>query len=210
MKAIKINLEVFLKRMDSKGAELLKTRLRNGGLRQILPRSKVPWRKHCGFEFALHSIDERIASIQSEISDANLKITSLTTGGAEQADNIRSAMESLTKAREAVDDRIASLELEIAEASKLITKMSESQSQFGPDSSEELENKKSELLTKKEDAERRILELEGNIRATDIGSFKFVARAFDSEVAAAEATENPIIIKETMDRAVNRVVKWFI
>ena len=98
------------------------------------------------------SIDERIASIQSEISDANLKITSLTTGGAEQADNIRSAMESLTKAREAVDDRIASLELEIAEASKLITKMSESQSQFGPDSSEELENKKSELLTKKEDA----------------------------------------------------------
>ena len=34
--------------------------------------------------------------MQSEISDANLKITSLTTGGAEQADNIRTAMESLT------------------------------------------------------------------------------------------------------------------
>ena len=54
------------------------------------------------------------------------------------------------------------------------------------------------------------MELEGKIRATDIGSFKFVARAFDSEVAAAEATENPLLIKEAMDRAVNRVVKWFI
>ena len=81
---------------------------------------------------------------------------------------------------------------------------------FGPDSSEELEEKKSALLIKKEDAERRILELEGKIRATDIGSFKFVARAFDPEVAQAEATENPVLIKEAMDRAVNRVVKWFI
>ena len=37
-----------------------------------------------------------------------------------------------------------------------------------------------------------------------------MARAFDSEVAAAEATENPILIKEATDKAVNRVVKWFI
>ena len=195
-----------------KAAELLKTQAEEReGLRADLAQIEGSVEKaRADLNLRYDSIDERIASIQSEISDANLKITSLTTGGAEQADNIRSAMESLTKAREAVDDRIASLELEIAEASKIITKMSESQSQFGPDSSEELENKKSELLTKKEDAERRILELEGNIRATDIGSFKFVARAFDSEVAVAEATENPILIKETMDRAVNRVVKWFI
>ena len=66
------------------------------------------------------------------------------------------------------------------------------------------------LQAKKEEAEARILELEGKIRATDIGSFKFVARAFDSEVQAAEATENPVLIKEALDRAVNRVVKWFI
>ena len=64
--------------------------------------------------------------------------------------------------------------------------------------------KRKALLGKKEEAGRRILELESNIRATDIGSFKFVARAFDPEVARAEATENPILIKEAMDRAVNR------
>ena len=66
------------------------------------------------------------------------------------------------------------------------------------------------LQAKKGQAEARILELEGKIRATDIGSFKFVARAFDSEVQEAEATENPVLIKEALDRAVNRVVKWFI
>ena len=37
-----------------------------------------------------------------------------------------------------------------------------------------------------------------------------MARAFDAEVAAAEATENPILIEEALNRAVNRVVKWFI
>ena len=70
--------------------------------------------------------------------------------------------------------------------------------------------KKSELQTKKEQAEQRILELEGKIRSTDIGSFKFVARAFDPEVTAAEKSEDPIRIAEAMDRAVHRVVKWFI
>ena len=52
--------------------------------------------------------------------------------------------------------------------------------------------------------------MSGKIRATDIGSFKFVARAFDSSVAEAEETENPIIIEEAMNKAVNRLVKWFI
>jgi len=156
------------------------------------------------------SLDVRIETIQNEISDANQKITDLTTGSAEQAGNVKTALENLQKARASVDDRIKSLESEIAEASKKITAMSEASSAFGPDSSAELEEKKSELQTKKEDAERRILELEGKIRSTDIGSFKFVARAFDPEVAAAEATENPILIEEAMNRAVNRVVKWFI
>ena len=156
------------------------------------------------------ALDIRVGSIQSEIADANKKITSLTTGGAEQADNVKTALENLQEARASVDERIKSLEAEIAEANKKISSMSEVSSDFGPDSSAELEEKKSELLTKKEDAERKILELEGKIRAIDIGSFKFVARAFDSEVAAAEATENPILIEEALDRAVNRVVKWFI
>ena len=35
------------------------------------------------------TLDERIVFIQEEISDANSRITSLTTGGAEQADNVR-------------------------------------------------------------------------------------------------------------------------
>ena len=39
-----------------------------------------------------------ISQMQSEISQANLKITSLTTGGVEQADNIRTAMENLKQA----------------------------------------------------------------------------------------------------------------
>ena len=156
------------------------------------------------------AIDERIALVQKEISEASLKITSLTTGGAEQADNIKTALETLQVARAGADARIAKLEIEIADASRKLTALSETESVFGPDSSAELEAKKSELLAKKEDAEQQILELEGKIRATDIGSFKFVARAFDPEVAAAEATENPLLIKEAMDRAVNRVVKWFI
>ena len=67
-----------------------------------------------------------------------------------------------------------------------------------------LSKMKGALQTKKEEAESRILDLEGKIRATDIGSFKFVACAFDSEVQAAEATENPVLIKEALDRAVNR------
>ena len=156
------------------------------------------------------ALDGRIALIQSEISEASLKITGLTTGGAEQADNVKTALQNLQEARGAVDDRIKSLESEIAEASRKLTALSETESVFGPDSSAELEAKKGELLAKKEQAESQILELEGKIRATDIGSFKFVARAFDSEVAAAEATENPILIKEATDKAVNRVVKWFI
>ena len=69
---------------------------------------------------------------------------------------------------------------------------------------------KAQLQTKKEQAEAKILDLESKIRATDIGSFKFVARAFDSDVQQAELTENPVLIKEALDRAVNRVVKWFI
>ena len=148
--------------------------------------------------------------MQKEISEASLKITGLTTGGAEQADNIKTALETLQAARAGADARIAKLEIEIAEASRKLTALSETESVFGPDSSAELEAKKGELLAKKEDAEQQILALEGKIRATDIGSFKFVVRAFDPEVAAAEATENPLLIKEAMDRAVNRVVKWFI
>ncbi len=156
------------------------------------------------------ALDGRIVQAQNEISEANAKITTLTTGGAEQADNVKTALENLQQARSSVDDRIKSLESEIAEASRKITSLSEVGSVFGPDSSEELEAKKGELLAKKEEAEKRILELSGKIRATDIGSFKFVARAFDSSVSEAELTENPIIIEEAMAKAVNRVVKWFI
>ena len=156
------------------------------------------------------ALDVRIALVQKEISEASLKITGLTTGGAEQADNIKTALETLQVARAGADSRIAKLENEIAEASRKLTSLSEAESVFGPDSSEELEAKKGELLAKKEDAEQQILLLEGKIRSTDIGSFKFVAGAFDDEVAAAQATDNPILIKEAMDNAVDRVVKWFI
>ena len=134
----------------------------------------------------------------------------MTTGGAEQADNVKTALQNLQEARSSVDSRIATLESEIAEASRKITALSEQSSAYGPDSSAEIEEMKGGLQAKKEQAEARILELEGKIRATDIGSFKFVARAFDSEVQAAEAKENPVLIKEALDRAVNRVVKWFI
>ncbi len=195
-----------------KAAELLKTQAEEReGLRASLSEiSQSVQKARDDLQKRHSSLDARIETIQNEILDANQKITALTTGGAEQADNVRTALENLQKARFSVDERIKSLESEIAEASKKITAMSEVSSAFGPDSSAELEQRKSELLAKKEQAERRILELQGKIRATDIGSFKFVARAFDSEVAAAEATENPHLIKEALDRAVNRVVKWFI
>jgi len=156
------------------------------------------------------AIDERIGLVQKQVSESNLKITGLTTGGAEQANNVKTIIEALEKGRAAQDEDIKKLRSEIAEASRKITDLSERESVYGPDSSAELESKKGELLAKKEGAERSILELQGKIRATDIGSFKFVARAFDSEVAAAEATENPILIKEATANAVNRVVKWFI
>ena len=156
------------------------------------------------------ALDERIVQAQNEIAEANTKITTLTTGGAEQADNMKTALQNLQQARSSVDERIQSLETEIAEASRKITAMSESGSVFGPESSAELEAKKSELFAKKEEGEKTILELGGKIRSTDIGSFKFIARAFDPSVVEAEETENPLIIQETMARAVNRVVKWFI
>ena len=41
------------------------------------------------------SLDQRIVLIQSEVSDANSRITSLTTGGAEQADNVKTALQNL-------------------------------------------------------------------------------------------------------------------
>jgi cell division protein FtsB len=195
-----------------KAAELLKAQsLEREGLREsLIAISKAIEKAREDFDKRYESLDDRIVQAQNEISEANAKITVLTTGGAEQADNVKTALQNLQQARLSVDERIKSLESEIAEASRKITDLSETGSVFGPESSEELEAKKSELLAKKEDAERKILELSGKIRATDIGSFKFVARAFDSSVAEAEETENPIIIEEAMNKAVNRVVKWFI
>jgi hypothetical protein len=195
-----------------KAAELLKAQtVEREGLRESLTLiSSAIQKARDDLDKRYNSLDERIVQAQNEISEANTKITSLTTGGAEQADNVKTALQNLQQARSSVDERIKSLESEIAEASRKITALSEAGSVFGPESSEELEAKKSELLDKKEEAERRILELSGKIRATDIGSFKFVARAFDSSVAEAEETENPIIIEEAMSKAVNRVVKWFI
>jgi hypothetical protein len=195
-----------------KAAELLKTQ---GSEREALRKrmeaiQMVKDKARDDLQQRYESIDQRIVLMQNEISDANTRITGLTTGGAEQADNVKTALQNLQEARSSVDSRIASLESEIAEASRKITALSETSSAFGPDSSAEIESMKADLQTKKESAERRILELEGEIRATDIGSFKFVARAFDAEVQEAEATENPILIKEALDRAVNRVVKWFI
>ena len=195
-----------------KAAELLKTqgperealRKRMDGIQSAKDKARED------LQSRYESLDQRIVLIQEEISNANIRITSLTTGGAEQADNVKTALQNLQEARASVDGRIAALESEIAEASRKITVLSETSSAYGTDSSSEIEQMKGALQTKKEEAESRILELEGKIRATDIGSFKFVARAFDSEVQAAEATENPVLIKEALDRAVNRVVKWFI
>lgn len=195
-----------------KAAELLKAQSdEREGLRASLQAiSSASQEARADLDKRYDALDERIVQAQNEISEANAKITTLTTGGAEQADNVKTALDNLQQARSSVDDRIKSLESEIAEASRKITSLSEVGSVFGPDSSEELEAKKGELLAKKEEAEKRILELSGKIRATDIGSFKFVARAFDSSVSEAELTENPIIIEEAMAKAVNRVVKWFI
>ena len=195
-----------------KAAELLKTqgperealRKRMDGIQAAKDKARQDLQNR------YESLDQRIVLIQTEISDANNRITSLTTGGAEQADNVKTALQNLQEARSSVDSRIATLESEIAEASRKITALSETSSAFGPDSSAEIEEMKGGLQSKKDQAEARILELEGKIRATDIGSFKFVARAFDAEVQEAEATENPVLIKEALDRAVNRVVKWFI
>jgi predicted nucleic acid-binding Zn-ribbon protein len=97
------------------------------------------------------SLDGRIALIQTEISDANTQITSLTTGGAEQADNVKTALQNLQEARASVDSRIVALEVEIAEASRKITSLSENSSAYGTDSSAEIEEMKAELQLKKEE-----------------------------------------------------------
>ena len=156
------------------------------------------------------ALDQRITGLQQETSKASLQITGLTTGGAEQADNIRTALENLRNARSSVDDRIVALEDEIADASRKITEFSEAESEFGPDSSAELEGKKAQLLAKKEDAEQQILKLQGDIRLADIGSFKFIARAFDSSIEEAEATGDATLIREATSSGVNQVVTWFI
>ena len=156
------------------------------------------------------ALDQRITGLQQEVSKASTQITGLTTGGAEQTDNIRTALENLRNARSSVDERIVALEDEIAEASRKITQFSETESEFGPDSSAELEGKKAGLLAKKEDAEQQILKIQGDIRLADIGSFKFIARAFDSSIEKAEATGDATLIREATTSGVNRVVKWFI
>lgn len=195
-----------------KAAKLLETQAqeREALRNSLLVVSNAAQKARDDLDKRYEGFDDRIVQAQNEIADANTKITTLTTGGAEQADNVKTALENLQQARSSVDERIKSLETEIADASRKITSLSEEGSVFGPDSSAELEAKKSELFIKKQDAEKRILELGAKIRATDIGSFKFVARAFDSSVAEAEETENPLIIEEAMAKAVNRVVKWFI
>tara|TARA_B100001094_G_scaffold289230_1_gene306019 strand:- start:1490 stop:4312 length:2823 start_codon:yes stop_codon:yes gene_type:complete len=155
-------------------------------------------------------LDQRITTLQKEVSQASTQITGLTTGGAEQADNIRTALENLRNARSSVDERMVALEDEIAEASRKITQFSETESEFGPDSSAELEAKKAGLLAKKEDAEQQILKIQGDIRLADIGSFKFIASAFDSSIEEAEATGDATLIREATASGVNHVVKWFI
>lgn len=145
------------------------------------------------------AVDERIQGLEQEIREANEKITQLTAGG--DAAEIASIGQ---------DERILALDAQIAEANRKITEISHHESAFGPDSSAELEAKIGEILAKKETAEQTILAREGDIRATDIGSFKFIARALDSSVEEAEATGDPILAREAMSDAVSRVVKWFI
>ena len=195
-----------------KAAELLKTQSleRDGLIASLQSITLAAQKAREDLDKRYGGLDGRIVQAQNEIAEANTKITTLTTGGAEQADNVKTALENLKQARSSVDERIKSLENEIAEASRKITMLSESGSVFGPESSAELEAKKTELFAKKEEAEKVILELGTKIRSTDIGSFKFVARAIDPSVAEAEETENPVIIEEAMAKAVNRVVKWFI
>jgi predicted nucleic acid-binding Zn-ribbon protein len=195
-----------------KAAQLLKTQSEErDGLRASLQSiTEAAQKARDDLEKRYGGLDGRIVQAQNEIAEANTKITTLTTGGAEQADNVKTALENLQQARSSVDERIKSLENEMGEASRKITSLSESGSVFGPESSAELEAKKTELFAKKEEAENTILNLDSKIRSTDIGSFKFIARAFDTSVAEAEETENPLIIEEAMAKAVNRVVKWFI
>ena len=195
-----------------KAAQLLKTQTEErDGLRTSLQSiTDASTNARDDLDKRFKALDDRIVQAQNEIAEANTKITTLTTGGAEQADNVKTALQNLQQARSSVDDRIKSLESEIAEASRKITALSEIGSVFGPESSAELEAKKAELFSKKEEAERTILELGSKIRSTDIGSFKFIARAFDPTVAEAEETGNPLVIEEVMAKAVNRVVKWFI
>ena len=85
------------------------------------------------------------------------KITVLTTGGSDQADRVRTALENLKEARASVDQRIQSLEAEIAEASKKITSMSEMSSAFGPDSSAELRKKRANYRRKKSKPSKEFL-----------------------------------------------------
>ena len=74
---------------------------------------------------------------------------------AEQAGNVKTALENLQQARASVDERIKSLELEIGEASRKITSLSETNSVFGPESSDELEAKKVNILVRKRKLRKR-------------------------------------------------------
>ena len=91
-----------------KAAELLKTqgperealRKRMDGIQSAKDKARED------LQSRYQSLDQRIVLIQEEISDANIRITSLTTGGAEQADNVKTALQNLQEARASVDGRI--------------------------------------------------------------------------------------------------------
>ena len=133
-----------------KAAELLKNQAQEKLLRKSMSEINAAVQKaRDDLILRYNAYDSRIEVIQSEISTANQEITSLTTGGAEQADNVRTALQNLQEARSSVDNRIRALESEIAEASKKITEMSEVSSAFGPDSSAELEREKKRVAHKR-------------------------------------------------------------
>ena len=156
------------------------------------------------------ALDKSNDALQEEIAEANRQINTLPNKGNERADNVRVALENLQTAREAVDKRIDALEEEIRNTSQKITQIAEVGDIFDPKETANLDAKKADLLVKKEEAEQAILKLDDDIRATDIGSFKFVARSFHPSVEKAEATGNAELIRATTDEAVRLVVRWFI
>ena len=80
-----------------KAAELLKTQGPEKHENRMTAIQMAKDKAREDLEIRFDSLDQRIVLIQGEVSDANSALPGLTTGGAEQADNVKTALGTYRK-----------------------------------------------------------------------------------------------------------------